>query len=265
MQLVELQRTVHATREDEVAVVAISYDPVEVLAEFAARQGITYPLLADAGSQVITALGMHNTTIAEEVAVWGRTLGERHRGLPYPGTFVLGADGTIVEKVFERSHRIRPAGGVFLERLGVEDVRERTVVTGAAPGLAVAAWVDAPRYFPNQIVGLHLRFAVEQGFHVYVPPTPPGFTDLSLEIAHPEGVVLRGARLPAGRPFRLEGVDGEFHVAEGEFDVTVPFHVREDLGSVRLDVAVRHQACTERICLPPGRVELSIEMEEIRA
>ena len=43
---------------------AVSYDPVPILADFAARRSITFPLLSDAGSAVIKQYGILNTTVA---------------------------------------------------------------------------------------------------------------------------------------------------------------------------------------------------------
>ena len=46
---------------------AISYDSVEVVADFAERRGITFPLLADSDSSVIADFGILNTVAAEGV------------------------------------------------------------------------------------------------------------------------------------------------------------------------------------------------------
>jgi len=50
---VELQGITKDLDARGIALFAISYDAVETLAAFAAKHGITYPLLADAGSRVI--------------------------------------------------------------------------------------------------------------------------------------------------------------------------------------------------------------------
>ena len=49
-------------------VVAISYDSEEVLADFSRRRAITFPLLSDDDSSVITAFGILNTVAAEALA-----------------------------------------------------------------------------------------------------------------------------------------------------------------------------------------------------
>ncbi len=99
----ELQRALPEFERSGVAVFAISYDPVPVLADFAALHHITYPLLGDEGSHVIRALGLENQHIAEQHAYYGLGVRPNHLGTPYPGTFVLDEQGIVVQRDFEQS------------------------------------------------------------------------------------------------------------------------------------------------------------------
>lgn len=265
MQLVELHRNIYEHESDEVSIVAISYDPVATLAAFAEKHAITYPMLSDVGSATIKRLGLLNTQIESEVAYWGFQLAEKHSGLPYPGIFMLDEEGIVVDKVFERSHRVRPGGKLLMERLGVEGRAAADVVTAQGPGLAVAGWVDESEYFPNQLNRLTLRLAVDEDFHVYVPPNPDGFTSLTVTVGGPDGVLVGEHGLPAGHPFSVEGFSEEFVVADGEFEVVVPFYVLEDRSPVQLQVSVEFQACSATTCLPPAEISFSIDLTEIRA
>ncbi len=76
---------------------AISYDPQPVLAAFASKRGITYLLLSDAGSLTIDAYGIRNTEVR----------GARIDGIPYPGTFLLDAQGIVRAKLFEDGYKKR--------------------------------------------------------------------------------------------------------------------------------------------------------------
>ena len=60
----ELQDQLETLKEQGLGVAAISYDSVEVLSDFAQRRGITFPLLADDDSSVITEFGILNTVAA---------------------------------------------------------------------------------------------------------------------------------------------------------------------------------------------------------
>lgn len=70
----------------------MSYDDVKTLATFSAAKKISYPLLSDEGSKTIKTLGI-----------------EYKRGLPYPGTVFIGADGTVKGKMFEEDYKVRPS------------------------------------------------------------------------------------------------------------------------------------------------------------
>ena len=54
----ELQDRLDELDAAGIGVAAISYDPVDVLAEFAERRGITFPLLSDPDSATIEAFGI---------------------------------------------------------------------------------------------------------------------------------------------------------------------------------------------------------------
>ncbi len=68
---------------------AVSYDSIDILSRFAAKHSISYPLLSDAGSKTIDTYGILN-----------REAPERVKGIPYPGTFIVGTDGVILAKFF---------------------------------------------------------------------------------------------------------------------------------------------------------------------
>ncbi len=61
----ELQDRLEELESSGIGIAAISYDSQEVLAAFAERRGITFPLLSDDGSSVITEFGILNTVVIE--------------------------------------------------------------------------------------------------------------------------------------------------------------------------------------------------------
>jgi peroxiredoxin len=56
----------------------VSYDSIEVLAEFAEKRKIAFPLLSDLGSKTMTAYGLLNKEAKGEA-----------EGIPYPGSSVI--------------------------------------------------------------------------------------------------------------------------------------------------------------------------------
>ena len=75
-QLAELQTRTSQLARDGIGVAAVSYDPVPILADFARRRGITFPLLSDAGSLTIKKYGIFNTTVPET--------NQQSYGIPFP-------------------------------------------------------------------------------------------------------------------------------------------------------------------------------------
>jgi peroxiredoxin len=67
-----------------------------VLAEFADKRQITFPLLSDTDSKTINAYGLLNKEAKRKA-----------EGIPYPGTFLIDKDGIIRAKLFVDGYRER--------------------------------------------------------------------------------------------------------------------------------------------------------------
>lgn len=265
----QLQRAIDDTTLAETAVAAISYDSVGVLRRFVTAHGITYALLGDVGSRVITALGLLNTTIEQERRAYGRSMDERHWGLPYPGTFMLDENGVVTGRHFERIHRIRPTPQTLLASTRPAPPGEAAGPAAEQAGseVAVIAWLDAPVVAANQLQALRLRLSARSGVHLYTEPVPDGLKPLAVALGGNAALRVREPVLPAGRPFTVTGLDDRFFVVEGRIDVTCEFFVEASADTsddpprqVTLTVDVRYQACTEIECFPPKRVRLELPL-----
>jgi peroxiredoxin len=95
-QLVQLQADLKNIQAADTSIVAISYDPVDALAEFADKRQIMFPLLSDPGSKTINAYGLLNKEAKGKA-----------EGIPYPGTFLIDKDGVIRAKLFLDGYRER--------------------------------------------------------------------------------------------------------------------------------------------------------------
>ncbi|MGH2492813.1 MAG: protein-disulfide reductase DsbD domain-containing protein [Candidatus Limnocylindria bacterium] len=71
-------------------------------------------------------------------------------------------------------------------------------------------------------------------------------------------------RWPETKPFRVEGLDEQFAVYEGSVGIAVPvdFIVNRGSGPVRLEIVLRFQVCSERECLPPTSLALTLTVPE---
>ena len=94
--MVQLQANLKEVEATGGRVVGISYDSPAILSRFAAKHSIAFPLLSDTGSKTINAYGILN-----------REAPERFKGIPYPGTFIVGTDGVIRSKFFLEGYQER--------------------------------------------------------------------------------------------------------------------------------------------------------------
>lgn len=101
----QLQENAKVLKDAKIQVVAISYDSVEILAKFAEKANISFPLLSDAGSKTIDRWNLRNKDLK----------GKRIDGVPHPGTIIVGADGKVAAKLFYEGHRKRHVAKDIIE------------------------------------------------------------------------------------------------------------------------------------------------------
>jgi peroxiredoxin Q/BCP len=100
MQLVQLQRDLREFQEAGIQAIGISFDPPNVLADFAAKNGIQYPLLSDPDSKAIEAYGL---------------LAPSGKGVARPEAFLLNSKGVIGTKLTLEWYVGRPLTDALLE------------------------------------------------------------------------------------------------------------------------------------------------------
>lgn len=254
----------------------ISYDPVEVLRDFARDRGITFHMLSDEGSEVIRRLGMLNTQIGEQQAYYGFGVTERHRGLPHPGTFILDERGVVSDKHFDQSYRDRPSGEFLLSQTDADSASAS--YEARAPGrlVDIRARVSQSTYRPMQRTILRVSVTLAPDVHVYTDPVPDGYVPISFDLKGTQDIQTWTPEVPTGSSFTIEGLDEQFYVLEGSFDVAVPFKVSGskhlldgrardeplDSDAVILTLTVEYQACTRTECFAPQRRLLSVPLVE---
>ena len=232
----------------------MSYDSPETLGGFAAKYGITYPLLADEGSPAIRALGILNEEAPEAIA-----------GIPHPGTFVLNADGSIRGKHFYASYRERDTGSGVLHHLLGGDASPPAAVAAQAEvdGVTIQASFDHDSFSWGQRLWLTVELTIAEGLHVYGRPIPEGYFPLDVAIEPIERVIAGAADYPATKPFRVDGLDEAFEVYEGQARVSLPVtFMLVDGGPLDVAVAVSFQACASSECLMPQSVRLVLPVSE---
>ena len=135
----ELQDRLEELETAGIGIAAISYDSQDILAGFSEKLGITFPLLSDIDSAVITEFGILNTVVAEGLGPNGNdpdVVADVHKyvaaavfdspqlrqminGTPFPGTFVLDANARVSSRFFEEFYRERNTTSNVMLKSGI--------------------------------------------------------------------------------------------------------------------------------------------------
>jgi len=251
---VELQGRVKELRSKGLHVAAISYDPVTVLADFARRRDITFPLLSDTGSATITNYGILNTTEAST---------SRIRGIPFPGTFILDRRGVVTARFFEQNYQERDTAASILTRLGGDE--PRSPVDISAPSLTIASSITDSAVALGTNFSLVLDIRPAKGVHVYAPGVT-GYKPIALSIDPRPGLLVKDAVYPSPEDYYFKPLNEHVPVFQQPFrivqdvaiDPTIPGQVAlQGVSTVTITGTLMYQACDDTVCFTPQSVPLS--------
>jgi hypothetical protein len=271
---VELQAHVEEFRKRGLNAAAISYDSQEVLAHFAARRNIRFPLLSDADSRVIRAFGIFNETVQKDSFVYG---------VPNPGTYVLDAHGVVQAKYFEQDYHERvTASDILVRQFGATPAAapasRDSVASGAVESkhLSVTGSTSARFAVGGQKIALVLNIEMKPGIHVYAPGVV-GYKPVVWEM--PSGPAGLPARLftpvtwPPSKTLHLKAIGETVPVYEKRLRLVREFTVPSDEllrtatspdGRIALEGAFRYQACDATTCYNPESVPVHFEVQVLR-
>ena len=281
----ELQSRLEELRAQGLGVVAISYDSEEVLADFSQRRDITFPLLSDDDSSVITAFGILNTVAAEgvgpnrddpdvvaDVAKYVSLFGANPMivGTPHPGTFMLDGTGRVTSRFFEEFYRERNTTANVMLKLGA-GLSPIAAIEGTTAHLTLTAYPSDPRV----TVGTRLSIAVEivpnPDIHVYAPGAEQmGYRVIGLTMAPVSHVRFEPVEFPASELYHFEPLDERVPVYQQPFmllqEVVVSgaAEVEEalaELDALTLTGTLDYQACNDELCFDPVSVPLSFTLD----
>jgi hypothetical protein len=235
-------------------VLAVSYDPVEALGAFAEQFGITYPLLSDPDHRVIESVGILNTLIRPEEGVYG---------IPFPGSYVVGPDGRVEEKLFFRHYRTRPSAATVLRAgFGVDfEVRDNPRAEAEAEGVRVRATLGGEALVFMESANLYVEFDLDPGLHLSAESGPDGSPMTRVEVSGPERVSVGPAQYGVTSGLRVEGLGVEVPVyARGMAAVVPVMSALAEGESFPLELTVRFQACNDDVCFLPQERRLVLQV-----
>ena len=281
----ELQERQEELRGRGLRVVAISYDTEEVLSAFATRRGITFPLLSDDDSAVITDFGILNTVAAEAVgpnrddpavvadavkyvSVFGAS--QNIVGTPFPGTFMLDGQGRVTSRFFEAFYRERNTTANVMLRLGV-GLSPIAAIEGATPHLKLTAYPSNP----NITVGTRFSVAVDiepnENMHLYAPGAEQmGYRVVGLTLAEVPHIRFEPVEFPDSEIYHFEPLDERVPVYQRPFTLLQEAVVSgepeaaealAEIDAVTLSGTLDYQACDDTLCFDPVSVPLSFTLD----
>ena len=241
-------------RREGLGVAVISYDSVEILADFAKRKNISLPMLSDPKSEIIRAFGVLNTHVPA---------GHQWSGVPFPGTFIVDANGVVRSKYFEDSYRDRYSAPTILLRefgspAGTRETRVRT------DHLEMRYYATRDPVRPNLHFTLVADFDLKPKMHVYAPGVE-NYIPIRLELSPSSLIKAQPPVYPKAERLYLEPIQETVQVFQGKFRVTAdvnmaPNDVLEPILSGNREVKIRgqlrYQACDDKICYLPRNLPL---------
>ena len=180
-----------------------------MLKSFADRQHITYPLLSDTDSKIIRAYDILNETTKP---------GTLYYGIPYPGIYILDAQGRVVAKYFEDDYKDRVStadilarqfGAPFDAARGAAETKHLQITTAASNGIAR----------PGLRIELSLDIDLKPGMHVYAPGVQ-GYIPIDWRLDKGGPAAKRHSfEYPASEMLRLEAIDETVPVYRGHIRI----------------------------------------------
>ena len=241
--------------QNGVHVAAVSYDSEEILAAFARKHSIGFPLLSDKDSETIRRFGIFNFNMAPDLRAYG---------VPHPVEYLLSPDGTVVQKYFVTNYQHRVTGSAVALREFGTVASDAPAVTLESGALAVRIGFSSSQAFAGQEISYLAEFALQPGWHIYGAPVPPGYTTTAITFESPS-VQHQKFELPAAEMMEIPALDETLPVYSGRFrgvgTLLLKFPLPE--GRLALRGRVACQQCSDTVCEAPETLpfELALTLE----
>lgn len=275
----ELESQAEELRARGYEIAAISYDSPEIMAAFAEQHGISYPLLADVGSEVIRRFELLNTVtewafddnaddpaVRADIETYVSAVGAREMmiGMAFPGTFMLDADGRVTSRYFEDFYVERSTVSSIVMRLD-DEIDPVSAVRIETPQMDLTTWLSEPVLAPGNRFAIMLSVEPHEGMHVYAPGAHD-YRVISLSLEDSPLIRQLPVQYPESTPYHFEPFDEIVPVYEEPFEIIQELvlegtrdaqQAMRGLQSVTLNGTLGYQACSETICYPPQSVALT--------
>jgi peroxiredoxin len=256
-QLVDLEGSQKAFAAKGIRVAAVSYDSVAILADFAKRRSITYPLLSDTSSSLIDAFGIRNPEGTGMEA-----------GIPYPGYYLIGRDGVIQRRFFETAYVNRlTASNLYSNLFGSFAIPAPSKTLDATPHVAISTIQSDSQVTPGAVVRLGVVIKPAPDTHIYAPGAEKlhyhvasvtihkSNLYIAAETSYPKPQLMNFPDLGQTVPVYTGTTLLSTSVAAVVDRRTIPLFAKDP--SLQIKGVVDYQPCTSKVCFPPTSVPVA--------
>ena len=203
---------------------------------------------------VIRQYGLLNTSVASDNPTFG---------IPYPGTFILDANGVVRSRFFEAAYQDRNTMTSVLVKLGASLDIPATKVS--APHLRLTTYLTDQVAAPGTHFSAVLNVVPDPHVHVYAPGVS-GYKPIAVSISAQPGLVVRGATFPAPEDYFFKPLNEHVRVYGAPFRLLQDFEIDPSPaaaaalnGQPSMTIAARvdYQACDDTVCFTPQSVPLT--------
>jgi peroxiredoxin Q/BCP len=258
-QVLELQSRVGELKAKGLSLAVITYDSPAVLADFAKRRGITFPLLSDPGSQTIRTLGILNTTVDQN---------STNFGIPFPGTFIINRHGVVTARFFEDAYQERTTVSNILLKLG-----GRTTGTSAqhisTDHLEAVTYATDDMVAPGSLFSLVVDIRPRPGMHLYAPGAA-SYRVVTLKLDPDQHLMARAIEYPASKMYLFKPLNETVPVFQSPFRLVQELSLNPSRqaraafagkDAVTIRGALEYQACDDKICYVPKSVPVTYTLK----
>jgi peroxiredoxin len=278
-QLLDLQDRFKDLQAQGLGVAAISYDSQEILAAFSAKHGITFPLLADVGSEIIKRYGILNPVPEEAFGpdkddplvkadvqryVSGGNPNARMVGIAFPGAFFIDRQGRVTSRFFEDFYVERSTMASLMLKVGQGRAPvDATKVTTSH--LDLTTYPTDAAVAPGNRFALAVDIAPHAGVHVYAPGAA-GYRIVALSVSADPAIRLLPVTFPASEIYVFKPLNERVPVYRKPFTLVQEVVLE---GTAKAQTALRgkdgvtlngtlaYQACDDKVCFNPVSIPLT--------
>ncbi len=252
-QMADLNQQAGKFKQRGLHVAALTYDSTEILKAFAARVGIRYTLLSDPGSRTIRAFGILNTSVDPATPRYG---------IPFPGTYIIDANGVITAKYFDDDYRERiSAASILTHEFGPDGTRKTEFENTQ---IKLTSYASDATLAPGNRTTLVLEIEPKPKMHLYAPGVER-YMPVDWQIAESKAWIGFPAEYPKSHLLRLPVIHETVPVYDSKIRIVrdVAIGLDPEIGPVlspdrtlTVEGRFQYQACDDRECYLPKTVPL---------